>query len=317
MWNMFRRLDERLKDFDASLQRSRDRFFGRVVSIFDRRTVDESLWDDLEEALIEADFGVNTTEKIITRLRQRVVEERITEGEKARDILQEEMVLLLQPRTGGLELSLEPDRLNVILVVGVNGTGKTTTIAKLTSYLKGRGHNVALAAGDTFRAAAIEQLKIWGERIGVPVIASAQNADPGALVFDAMNSAKSRGSDVLIVDTAGRLHTKFNLMEELRKINRVIAKVDETAPHEVLLVLDATTGQNAILQARNFTDTVGVTGLVLAKLDGTAKGGATFAVADELGIPIKFVGTGETAKDLKPFDPEAFVAALFLRKVAQ
>jgi fused signal recognition particle receptor len=198
--------------------------------------------------------------------------------------------------------------------VGVNGSGKTTTIAKLAYYLKGQGHRVALAAADTFRAAAIDQLKIWGERANTPVIAHQPGADPGAVVFDAMQAAPARGTDVIIVDTAGRIHTKFNLMEELKKVRRVINKQDPDAPHEVLLVLDATTGQNALSQARHFLQAVNVTGLVIAKLDGTAKGGIVFAIAQELGIPIKFIGTGEHLDDLAEFDAEEFVNALFRRK---
>jgi fused signal recognition particle receptor len=199
----------------------------------------------------------------------------------------------------------------VILVVGVNGTGKTTSIAKLAHAYKERGHKVVLAAGDTFRAAAIDQLKHWGERIGVEVIAHQQGADPGAVVFDTLSAAEARGADVVIIDTAGRLHTKLHLMEELRKVNRIIQRKDATAPHEVLLVLDATSGQNALPQAKYFTEAVGVTGILLAKLDGTAKGGVIFAVCDQLGVPVRFVGTGEKAGDLAPFEPRRFVEALF------
>ncbi|MGH2486608.1 MAG: signal recognition particle-docking protein FtsY, partial [Ktedonobacterales bacterium] len=201
--------------------------------------------------------------------------------------------------------------ISVYLVVGVNGVGKTTTIAKMANQLKREKHRVLLAAGDTFRAAATEQIKTWGERIGVPVVAHQDGADPGAVVFDAMQAAQARGTDTLIVDTAGRLHTKFNLMEELKKIMRVLQKYDLEAPHEVLLVIDATTGQNGFLQAKQFVQDSGVSGVILTKLDSTARGGIAFAIASELGLPIKFVGTGESLKDLAPFDAEEFVAALF------
>ena len=199
----------------------------------------------------------------------------------------------------------------VILVVGVNGTGKTTSIAKLAAGLKAEGKRVVVAAADTFRAAAIEQLRQWGERVGADVVAHQQGADPGAVVFDAIQAAEAREADVLIIDTAGRLHTKFHLMEELRKVNRIIERKDATAPHEVLLVLDATSGQNALHQAKYFTEAVGVTGILLAKLDGTAKGGVIFAVCDQLGVPVRFIGTGEKASDLAPFEPKQFVDALF------
>jgi fused signal recognition particle receptor len=246
----------------------------------------------------------------VERLRERVDTSHVRDANKAQQILREEMVAALRPKNGDGRLNLAPGRLNVVLVVGVNGTGKTTTIAKLSRHLQGQGRRVALAAGDTFRAAAIDQLKIWGERAGVPVIAHQPGGDPGAVVFDAMQAAPARGADTLIVDTAGRIHTKFNLMEELKKVRRVVTKIDPEAPHEVLLVLDATTGQNALSQARHFTEAVNVTGLVIAKLDGTAKGGIVFAIAHELGIPIKFVGTGEHLDDLAEFDPEDFVNAL-------
>ncbi|MHB1007609.1 MAG: signal recognition particle-docking protein FtsY [Chloroflexota bacterium] len=304
---------DRLRKLDRSIRRSQDVFFNRVVGLFEGRQIDEGLWEELEELLIQADMGVTTTAAIVERVRERIDTGHVRDANKAQNILREEMVKALQPKTGDGRLNLETNRLNVVLVVGVNGTGKTTTIAKLASYLKGQGRKVTLAAGDTFRAAAIDQLKIWGERAGTPVIAHQPGADPGAVVFDAMQAAPSRGSDVVIVDTAGRIHTKFNLMEELKKVRRVITKLDPTAPHEVLLVLDATTGQNALSQARHFTEAVNVTGLVIAKLDGTAKGGIVFAIAQELGIPIKFIGTGEHLDDLAEFDAEEFVNALLKR----
>jgi len=301
---------DRLRRLDESVRRTRDSFFNKVTQAFDRRTIDQSLWDELEELLVQADVGIATTERLIDNLKRRVKAEHVHEAEQAKRILKEEMVRLLGVAGEGHGLELRPHRRNVVLVVGVNGTGKTTSIAKLARYLQQGGHRVVLAAADTFRAAAIDQLRIWGERAGVPVIAHQPGADPGAVVYDALQAAGARGGDVIIVDTAGRLHTKFNLMEELKKIRRVLAKQDATAPHEVLLVLDATTGQNAISQARSFMDAVGVTGVVLAKLDGTAKGGVVFAIADELHLPIKFIGTGEKLEDLAEFEPAAFVDAL-------
>ncbi len=301
----------RLKIFDKTVQRTRESFFSKVAGLFDRRTVDASLWDDLEELLIQADVGVETTDKLITRTKERVSKERIHESEPAKQVLQEEMVRILSGNgKADPALRIGPARPWVILVAGVNGTGKTTSIAKLSHYLRQKGHKVMLAAADTFRAAAIDQLKIWGDRAGVPVIAHQPGADPGAVVYDALQAALARSFDVLIIDTAGRLHTKFNLMEELKKIKRVLTKLDADAPHMVLLVLDATTGQNALIQARQFVETIGTGGIVLAKLDGTAKGGIAFAIADQLGIPIKFIGTGEKLQDLAEFDAESFVEAL-------
>ncbi|HKV01714.1 MAG TPA: signal recognition particle-docking protein FtsY, partial [Ktedonobacteraceae bacterium] len=223
--------------------------------------------------------------------------------------LREELVALLG-EPSPLRFS-QQSPLTIILVIGVNGSGKTTTIAKLANRLTKEGHKVILAAADTFRAAAIDQLKVWGERVGVPVISQNPGSDPGAVVYDAIQAAGNRGSDVLIVDTAGRLQTKYNLMEELKKINKVIQKQVPDGPHELLVIIDATTGQNALLQARKFAEDVGLTGVVITKLDSTAKGGFAFAVADDLGVPIKFIGTGEKVEDLAPFDPQSFVAALF------
>jgi fused signal recognition particle receptor len=305
---------DRLRKLDKSIRRSQDAFFNRVVGLFEGRVIDDSLWEDLEELLIQADLGYNTTLHLVERVRERVDTEHVRDATRARDILREEMVALLQPKGPDGRLQVVPGRLNVVMVVGVNGTGKTTTIAKLALYLRQQGRRVLLAAGDTFRAAAIDQLRIWAERAGTPVISHQPDADPGAVVFDAMQSAPSRGADCIIVDTAGRIHTKFNLMEELKKIRRVINKQDPEAPHEVLLVLDATTGQNALSQARHFMQAVDVTGIAVAKLDGTAKGGIVFAIAQELGIPIKFVGTGEQLDDLAEFDPEEFVTALLMKR---
>jgi len=285
----------------------------KVVRLFDRATVEEGLWEELEELLISADVGVNTTAKLIEKVRDRVREERLREGPEVRFALKEEMVAMLRVdalRQATQPISLAPSGPTVILVVGVNGTGKTLSIAKLAYSFKEQGKRVILAAADTFRAAAINQLKILGQRVGVDVISHQPGADPGAVVFDSLEAASGRHADVVIIDTAGRLHTKFNLMEELKKIKRVASRGDPKAPHEVLLVLDATTGQNGLSQAKYFTEAVGVTGVFLAKLDGTAKGGIVLAICDELKIPILFIGTGEALDDLAPFDAETFVEAL-------
>ncbi len=278
------------------------------MHLFDRPAVGDEVWDELEELLIAADVGVSTTEKLIEKVKQRVVREKINQGPLLRAVLQAEMVDIL--RIDYKEESINISLPRVTLVVGVNGGGKTTSIAKLAHSLKNRGKSVILVAADTFRAAAIDQLKRWGERVGVDVIAHQPGADPGAVVFDALQAARSRQVEEVIIDTAGRLHTKFNLMEELKKIKRVAAKYDATAPHEVILVLDAATGQNGLTQARYFTEAVGVTGIFLAKLDGTAKGGIVLAIGDELKIPIQFVGVGERLEDMAPFNAEAFVEAL-------
>jgi fused signal recognition particle receptor len=299
---------DRFRKLDESVRRSRTAFFGRVADLFDRRQVDEDLWLDLEDLLLQADVGVSTTDALLEKVKQRVADERVKDTAGARKVLIDEMSAIFG--SAARDMKLEKGRLNVVLIVGVNGSGKTTSIAKLARLLKQQGHEVVLAAADTFRAAAIDQLRIWGERIGVPVIAGQPDSDPGAVVFDAWQAAKARGADVLIVDTAGRLHTKFNLMEELKKMRRILAKQDPTAPHEVLLVLDATTGQNAIVQAREFTSAVGVTGLVLAKVDGTARGGSICAIARDLRTPILYVGSGEKVDDLAEFEPNEFVQAL-------
>jgi len=278
------------------------------MHLFDRPTVGDEVWSELEELLIAADVGVSTTEKLIEKVKQRVSREKINQGSLLRAVLQAEMVDML--RIDDKEESINISLPRVTLVVGVNGGGKTTSIAKLAHSLKNKGKSVILVAADTFRAAAIDQLKCWGERVGVDVIAHQPGADPGAVVFDALQAARSRQVEEVIIDTAGRLHTKFNLMEELKKIKRVAAKYDATAPHEVILVLDAATGQNGLAQARYFTEAVGVTGIFLAKLDGTAKGGIVLAIGDELKIPIQFVGVGERLEDMAPFNAEAFVEAL-------
>jgi fused signal recognition particle receptor len=271
--------------------------------------ITNDLWDELEEALLLADVGPATSMWLVERLHQRVDEEQMRTTEQVQKALREEMARLLGQASPLRFAKQSP--LTVILVIGVNGSGKTTSIGKMSRRLVDEGHKVLLAAADTFRAAAIDQLKVWGERVGVPVISQGPGADPGAVVYDAIQAANTRGCDVLIVDTAGRLHTKYNLMEELKKINKVIQKLLPEGPQELLMVIDATTGQNALLQARKFAEDIGLTGVIITKLDSTAKGGFAFAVADDLGVPIKFVGTGEKIEDLTPFDPQSFVAALF------
>ncbi len=294
--------------FRLSLGRTRQ-LFGRMNAAFETDEITDDLWDELEETLITSDVGVQTTERLMQTLHERVEAEQLHRGSELRNALKEELALLLgEPES--LVFS-DTSHVTVFLVVGVNGVGKTTSIAKVANLLKRQKHRVMLAAGDTFRAAATEQLKTWGERIGVPVISHQHGADPAAVVYDAMQAAEARNADVLVVDTAGRLHTKFNLMEELKKIMRVLQKYDSEAPHEVLLVIDATTGQNGFAQAKQFVQDAGVSGIILTKLDGTARGGIAFAVASELGLPIKFVGTGERVADIAPFDPEEFVDALF------
>ena len=308
--------DEAAVPVDQAIERTRRTWFGRIGGMF-RRGLSDELWDELEETMIAADTGVATTLKVIGDLKERVRSDGIRDPEAALEVLKDDLVAVLEVDThrgqiwhsnGQQETLPKPA---VILVVGVNGTGKTTSIGKLAYAYKAQGKKLVLAAGDTFRAAAIEQLKHWGERAGVDVVAHQQGADPGAVVFDAMQAAEKRDADVVIIDTAGRLHTKAHLMEELRKVNRIIQRQYPEAPHEVLLVIDATTGQNAMTQAKYFTEAVGVTGIVLAKLDGTAKGGVVFSIIGELEAPILFVGTGEKVDDISEFDPERFVAALF------
>ena len=291
-----------------SLTKTRRGFFGQVIRLFGADDITDETWDELEELLIQADVGVDTTVRLVERLRERVERERVSRAEAVREMLRDELLKLLgsdAPRNDMAERLL-----TVVLVVGVNGSGKTTTIAKLTRYYRDHGKRVVLAAADTFRAAAIDQLKTWGERTGVDVIAHAPGADPGAVVYDAVQAAQSREADILIIDTAGRLHTKFNLMQELKKVRSVVQKNVQRGPHETWLVLDATTGQNALSQARQFKEDVGVSGVIVAKLDSTAKGGMVFAIAQDLGLPIRFVCTGEGVDDLAEFDADAFVDGL-------
>jgi len=302
---------------EQALERTRKTWFSHLTSLFERSRIDDSLWEELEELLIGADAGVATAQKVLEDVQQRVEKEGLKDPVEVRDALKDELVAILktaQPRGALWHNGGHPQpapKPAVILVVGVNGTGKTTSIGKLAYALRQEGLQVTIAAADTFRAAAIEQMREWGDRVGAEVIAHKQGADPGAVVFDALSAAESRGADVVIVDTAGRLHTKFNLMEELRKILRVIQRKDASAPHEVLLVLDATTGQNALTQAKAFAEAVDVTAICLAKLDGTSKGGMVFAISDQLGVPVRFIGSGEGPEGLGEFSPEEFVEALF------
>lgn len=290
------------------LQKTRQGFIGKIEQLITGRKIDEELFEELEELLITSDVGVRTALDLVEELREDARQQKLSSGDELRGLLKDKLRQLL----GDSEpLHVEAGRLNVILVVGVNGVGKTTTIAKLASRFKAEGRKVMLAAGDTFRAAAAEQLEIWGNRIGVPVLRHDEGADPAAVVYDALQSAKARDKDVLIVDTAGRLHTKSNLMNELEKIGRVVGRECPGAPHEVLLVIDATTGQNAVVQAEQFGQSVPLTGLVLTKMDGTAKGGIIFAIANQQQLPVKLIGVGEQLDDLRDFQPDEFVEALF------
>ena len=275
-----------------------------------RKQIDDELLEDLETQLLTADIGVEATQSIIGDLTERVARKQLGDAEALMAALREDMRGMLAPVDAPLEIP-QSDQPFVLLMVGINGAGKTTTIGKIARKLQSEGRSVMLAAGDTFRAAAVEQLQTWGERNEVPVIAQQQGADSASVIFDALQAARARAVDVLIADTAGRLHTQSNLMEELKKIKRVLGKLDATAPHEVMLVVDAGTGQNALNQAREFNQAVDLTGITLTKLDGTAKGGIIFAIAKQLGIPIRFIGVGEAIEDLRPFDAEEFVNALF------
>jgi fused signal recognition particle receptor len=293
-----------------SLGRTRRAFFGEITSLLGRSEIDAAFWEELEELLVMADVGVTTATSLIEGVRGEARGRGLVHAAQVSELLRERMVEVFAAHARS-PIQTEGRPLTVILVVGVNGSGKTTSIAKLTHYYQRRGKKVLLAAADTFRAAAIEQLQIWAGRTGTQVIAHQPGSDPGAVVYDAVRASESRGMDLLIIDTAGRLHTKYNLMEELGKIRRVAAKVMKGAPHETLLVLDATTGQNALVQARHFQQAVDVTGVMLTKLDGTAKGGIVFAIAQELGLPILFVTTGEGMEELAEFDAQEFVEGLF------
>jgi len=290
------------------LTKTKESFFGKVDNLFKQFVkIDEDLLEELEELLIMADVGVASTQEIIGKLREKIRDERLSDSKQAYDALKQILIEMIgegKPIDTG-------EGLMIILVIGVNGVGKTTSIAKIATILKRGGKKVILAAGDTFRAAAIDQLGIWADRVGVDLIKHTEGSDPAAVVFDAVNAARSRRADVLIIDTAGRLHNKKNLMDELAKINRVIGRELPDACRETLLVLDATTGQNAVIQAKEFKNAANITGLILTKLDGTAKGGIVFSIKKELGIPVKFIGVGEKADDMEVFNAADFVNALF------
>lgn len=286
------------------LNRTRKVAFGRLATLFGATEISAETWDELEAILIQADLGVETTESILTALQDQVNRDGLTKTSDLQESLRAELIQRLDPAP---PLGLEAHKPAIVLVVGVNGSGKTTTIAKLGRQFALQGNKVLLAAADTYRAAAVDQLQVWGERLNLPVIAGQPEGDPGAVAYDAVQAALSRKLDIVLIDTAGRLHTRFNLMEELKKVYRVVGKALPGAPHATWLVLDATTGQNALQQARAFKETAQVNGIILAKLDSSAKGGMAFAIQKELGLPILFAGLGERPEDLQPFDRTAFV----------
>jgi fused signal recognition particle receptor len=304
----------RLKE---GLKRTSSNFSEGLGNLFlGKKEIDDELLEELETQLLVADVGIEATQAIIASLTKQVSRKELADADALYRALQKELSDLLAPSVAPLEIDSSRSPY-VILMVGVNGVGKTTTIGKLTKKFQREGKSVMLAAGDTFRAAAVEQLQVWGDRNNVPVVAQHTGADSASVIFDALQAAKSRNIDVLIADTAGRLHNKDNLMEELRKVVRVMGKIDDSAPHEVMLVLDSGTGQNALSQAKIFQEVVGVTGITLTKLDGTAKGGIIFAISKQLGLPIRFIGVGEQVDDLRPFDADDFIAALFDREAPE
>jgi fused signal recognition particle receptor len=287
-----------------ALNRTSKAAFGRLATVFGATDIDEFTWDELEALLVQADIGIETTQDIIQALQKRVEQEGIIHSQDLREVMKDELVRRLDVPPS---LDFSAHKPYVILVVGVNGAGKTTTIAKLAKKYKEQGKSVMLVAADTYRAAAVDQLQVWADRLNIPIIAGQMNGDPGAVTYDGLQAAISRGVDIVLVDTAGRLHTRFNLMEELKKVFRVTGKALAGAPHAVWLVLDATTGQNALLQARAFKEAVNVSGIILAKLDSSARGGMAFAIQRELGVPILYAGLGEKPEDLQEFDREAYV----------
>ena len=287
-----------------ALNRTSKSAFGHLANVFGATDIDEYTWDELEALLVQADLGINTTQEIITSLQKKADQQGIIRASELTKVLREELIHRLDSPP---VIDLNTNKPTVILVVGVNGSGKTTTIAKLGKRFQQQGKKIMLVAADTYRAAAVDQLQVWGERLGLPVIAGQQDGDPGAVAYDGIQSAASRGMDLVFVDTAGRLHTRFNLMEELKKVHRVSSKALPGAPHQVWLVLDATTGQNALLQARAFKEAVNVTGIILAKLNSSARGGMAFAIQKELGIPILFAGLGEKPEDLQEFSRKSYV----------
>ncbi len=307
---------EKKEVLDKGLEKTKESFFGKLTrTLVGKSKVDDEVLDNLEEILITSDVGVNTTLKIIERIQERVSRDKFVGTEELNTVLKEEISnLLTENDTNGLkeyDLPSHNGNPHVIMVVGVNGVGKTTTIGKLAHQFKLSGKSVVLGAADTFRAAAVEQLTIWSERVGVPIVQQGMGADPASVAFDALSSAKAQNADVVIIDTAGRLHNKVNLMNELTKIKRVMEKVIPDAPHEILLVLDGSTGQNAFEQAKQFSLATSISGLVITKLDGTAKGGVVIGISDQMNIPVRFIGVGEGIDDLQVFYPEAFVGSLF------
>ncbi|MFP4498943.1 MAG: signal recognition particle-docking protein FtsY [Vulcanimicrobiota bacterium] len=305
-----------IKKLTRGLEKTRKSFVFKITGLFKlRNVIDEDFWEDLEDILITADVGIETTTFIVEDMQRKVEEQYISDPSQLLEVLREELEKILGQKKQGLNLN--PEGLSVIMVVGVNGTGKTTSIAKMANLLMQEDRKVLIAAADTFRAAAIEQLEVWGKKIGLDIIKHKEGADPAAVVFDAVSAAKARDVDVLIIDTAGRLHSKVNLMKELEKIKKVIRKNIPDAPHETLLVLDSTTGQNALIQAKTFSRTVDITGIVLTKLDGTAKGGIIIGIGHELDIPVKYIGIGEGVYDLRPFEASYFLDALFSEEKIQ
>ncbi|RST75462.1 signal recognition particle-docking protein FtsY [Siminovitchia acidinfaciens] len=319
--SFFKRLKEKFttssdsisEKFKDGLVKTRDNFSNKINDLVSRyRTVDEDFFEELEEILIQADVGFETVMELVEELKTEVKRRNIKDPADVQSVISEKLIEIYESGEENLStLNIQEDELTVILFVGVNGVGKTTTIGKLAHKFKSEGKSVLLAAGDTFRAGAIEQLEVWGERVGVEVIKQAEGSDPAAVMYDAVQAAKARKAEILLCDTAGRLQNKVNLMKELEKIKRVIEREIPGAPHEVLLVLDATTGQNALIQAKTFREATDVTGIVLSKLDGTAKGGIVLAIRNEMNIPVKFVGLGEKMDDLQEFDPEKYVYGLF------
>jgi len=308
---VFRLIGKKEKVQDG-LKRSKASWYSRILNIIQASGIEDSVWDELEEMLILGDVGVSTATELIEDLKQDVRTNRTQDPQEVVDNLKNKLIELLSINDSEQNtFGKDKNSPIVILMVGVNGVGKTTSIGKLAHYLVDQGNDVMFAAADTFRAAAIDQLQIWGERVGVDVISHKPGGDPAAVAYDALEAAKARSKDVLIVDTAGRLHTTHNLMEEVKKISRVMSRLDEEAPHEVLLVLDATTGQNGLIQAQAFAQAVGCTGVFLSKIDGSAKGGVVIPIVKDLGIPIMFIGTGENLEDMTPFDPQQFVEELF------
>ncbi|MCA9952679.1 MAG: signal recognition particle-docking protein FtsY [Anaerolineales bacterium] len=297
------------KSIRDSLSKTRQSVFGQIAHVLGAGDITEETWEDLEALLIQADVGVPTTLALVETLRDRVTKEGLYTADQLTSALREELrAMLVEPESFPLE---EKRLLTVVMVVGVNGSGKTTSIGKMALYYKNKGYKPVMVAGDTFRAAAIDQLTIWSERADVPIISGQPGGDPAAIAYDGIRATRARGNNLLFIDTAGRLHTKYNLMKELEKVYGVCKKSVHQAPHEVLLVLDAPTGQNALLQAQKFKESVNITGVVLTKLDSTAKGGMVFAIYRELGVPVRFIGTGERLQDLAPFDADQFVDGLF------